>query len=135
MISKNMTSRIFQAQTGVRLLCLRGSLVGDAPRCSVAKKPAAISSVHGRTDLTSTSSSTSTLTLLPYRINLYPEAPIKDKRHPSAGSECLSPDQFLLSRSSVRVRSSRNRLPANSCTLPPSRLALERHLPQSPISA
>jgi hypothetical protein len=45
MISKNMTSRIFQAQTGVRLLCLRGSLVRDAPRCSVAKKPAAISSV------------------------------------------------------------------------------------------
>jgi hypothetical protein len=38
----------------------------------------------------------------------------------SAGSECLSPDHSLPSRSSVRVSSSRNRLPANSCTPPPS---------------
>jgi hypothetical protein len=140
MISQNMTGRIFQAQTGVRLLYPPGSLVGKA-RCKEARSH----QQRARTDWTildlhlhfqtSTSTSTLTLTLLPYRINPSPEAPIQDKRHlqplPTMSESGPNPP-----RSSVGgKRKLIEEQTAGQLLHTPSELAVERHLPQSPTSA
>jgi hypothetical protein len=139
MISKNMTSRIFQAQTGVRLLYPRGSLVGKAPsmqRCKEARSH----QQRARTDRTtldltstSTSSSTSTLTLTLYRtVSIsVPKLRSKTKAILNPRPERLSPEQTLQGQASAPIEEQT----AGQLLHAPSELAVERHLPQSPTSA
>ena len=69
------------------------------------------------TSKSSTSTSTLSLTLYSTRINLSREAPIQDKRHLQPSPRLSEPGPNPPNSS---VSSSKNRLPANCCALPPS---------------
>ncbi|PMD20115.1 hypothetical protein NA56DRAFT_704919 [Hyaloscypha hepaticicola] len=112
------------------------------PRCSGAKKPAAITQPSAactdgqdNTDFTSTStsSSTSTLTLTLYRIVSIsvPKLRSKAKAILNPRPERLSPEQTLQGQASAPIEEQS----AGQLLHAPSELVVERHLPQSPTSA